>query len=127
MDGGSLSVLKKFIIENNIVGTSAGVCIALAVKDAIQSLVGDIIIPVILIATKNLHLDILKKYLPSKGHTTLNLESFIKQMITFVIVIISSFIFVKLSFEYLLHIELPEKKVNNSQKVTDTLSTRSDK
>ena len=41
------SQIKKFIVDNNIVGTVAGVCIALSAKDGIQSLVGDIIIPLI--------------------------------------------------------------------------------
>jgi len=36
-----LSQIKKFIIDNNIVGTSAGVGVGLAAKDAIQSLVND--------------------------------------------------------------------------------------
>ena len=47
--GNEISKLKQFIVDNNIVGTSAGVCIALATKDGIQSLVGDIIIPSIVI------------------------------------------------------------------------------
>ena len=44
--------LKKFIIDNGIIGTAAGVSIALVTKDVIQSLVGDIIIPSIFISTR---------------------------------------------------------------------------
>jgi|UniRef100_A0A6C0M155 large-conductance mechanosensitive channel len=40
-----ITQLKQFIVSNNIVGTSAGVCIALATKDGIQSLIGDVIAP----------------------------------------------------------------------------------
>ena len=38
--------LNKFIIENNIVGTSVGVGIGLATKDVIHSFVSDILFPV---------------------------------------------------------------------------------
>ena len=40
--------LKKFIADNSIVGTAAGVIIALATKDVITSLVSDIIIPLVI-------------------------------------------------------------------------------
>ena len=97
-----LGDLKRFIIDNNIVGTSAGVCIALAAKDGIQSLVGDIIIPAIVMALKALHIDFLTKYLPVNGKTQLNITDFVKQMITFGLIIVISFIFVKFAFGYLL-------------------------
>ena len=109
MQSAVLDELKKFIIDNNIVGTSAGVCIALAVKDGIQSMVGDIIIPGILILISSLHIDFLKKYLPDNGKSTLEVASFIKNMITFVLVVIVSFLFVKLAFEYLLNVQIPSK------------------
>jgi large-conductance mechanosensitive channel len=107
MQSVALDQLKKFIVENNIVGTSAGVCIALAVKDGIQSMVGDIIIPGLLILARGLHIDFLKNYLPENGKTNLDVSAFIKQMITFILVVIVSFAFVKLSFEYLLNIKSP--------------------
>jgi large-conductance mechanosensitive channel len=94
--------LKQFIIDNNIVGTSAGVCIALAAKDGIQSLVGDIIIPTMVTVLKALHIDFLTKYLPVKGKTELNITDFVTQMITFILIIVISFIFVKFAFGYLL-------------------------
>lgn len=101
---GSISNLKQFIIDNNIVGTSAGVCVALATKDGIQSLVGDIIIPTIVIILHALHIDVLTKYLPVNGNTQLNITNFIKQTITFIFIVIISFIFVDISFGYLLGI-----------------------
>lgn len=39
--------LNKFIMDNNIIGTAAGVSIALITKDVIQSLVSDIIFPIL--------------------------------------------------------------------------------
>lgn len=97
--------LKRFIIDNNIVGTSAGVCIALAAKDGIQSLVGDIIIPAIVIILKALHIDFLTKFLPVTGKSQFNVTDFVKQIITFVLIIVISFIFVKFAFGYLLGVK----------------------
>ena len=94
--------LKKFIVDNNIVGTSAGVCVALAAKDGIQSLVGDIIIPTIVMLLHALHIDFLTKYLPVHGKVQLNITDFVKQMVTFILIIIISFVFVKVAFGYLL-------------------------
>jgi large-conductance mechanosensitive channel len=94
--------LKQFIIDNNIVGTSAGVCVALAAKDGIQSLVGDVIIPAIVLFLHALHIDFLTKYLPVTGKTQINVTDFIKQFVTFILIIIISFVFVKVAFGYLL-------------------------
>jgi large-conductance mechanosensitive channel len=101
----ALDQLKKFIVDNNIVGTSAGVCIGFAAKDAIQSMVGDIIVPAALFSLRKLHIDFLKKYLPETSKNSVDLSSFIKQMVSFILIIIVSFIFVKLAFEYLLNVE----------------------
>ena len=100
-----LDQLKKFIVDNNIVGTSAGVCIALATKDVIQSLVGDIIIPIVIILLHSLHIDLFAKYLPIKGG--LNITDFVKQLVTFLFITVISFVFVKFAFGMLLGI--PEK------------------
>ena len=96
--------LRKFVVDNNIVGTSAGVCIALATKDGIQSLVGDIIIPGMVILLHSLHIDSLTKILPIHGKAQLNIMDFLKQFITWILIIIISFIFVKVAFEYFLGI-----------------------
>ncbi len=117
-----ISNLKQFIADNNIVGTSAGVGVALATKDVIQSLVGDIIIPSVIILLHTLHIDGLTKYLPAKG-TKLNVTDFIKEMITFFLIIIITFVFIKFAFGYLLGVDIktpdktpektPEKTSNN--------------
>jgi len=117
MNSSVLDQLKKFIVDNNIVGTSAGVCIALSVKDGIQSMVGDIIIPSILILIRSLHIDFLRKYLPENRNSNLNIPEFIKQMITFVLVVIVSFLFVKIAFEYLLNIKSSSKTNEKKENV----------
>ena len=129
-----ISNLKQFIADNNIVGTSAGVCVALAAKDVIQSLVGDIIIPSIIILLHTLHIDGLTKYLPAKG-TKLNITDFIKEMITFFLIIIITFVFIKFAFGYLLGVDIkktPEKTLEktpekNSNNTTGASALASDK
>ena len=96
--------LRKFVVDNNIVGTSAGVCIALATKDGIQSFVQDIVIPGIVIILHSLHVDWLTKILPLHGKSQLNVLNFINQFVTWILIIIISFVFVKFAFEYLLGI-----------------------
>ena len=105
-----LDQLKKFIVDNNIVGTSAGVCVALAAKDGIEALVGDVIIPLIIMLLHALRIDSLSKFLPVNGHTQLNITDFVKQMITFILIIIISFIFVQFAFGYLLGVNTTIKE-----------------
>jgi large-conductance mechanosensitive channel len=114
-----MSSLKQFVIDNNIVGTSAGVCIALAAKDGIQSLVGDIIIPSIILLLHALRIDEFAKYLPVKGRK-LNITNFIKQLITFVLIIIISFLFVKFAFGYLIGVDITKKPEKKPEKSNNT-------
>jgi large-conductance mechanosensitive channel len=109
--------LRQFIVDNNIVGTSAGVCVALAAKDGIQSLVGDIIIPAIVMLLHSFNIDFLTKYLPVNGKVQLNITDFIKQMVTFILIIIISFVFVKVAFGYLLGVNYT--KSNPSDAATE--------
>jgi large-conductance mechanosensitive channel len=107
--GHGLSQIKKFVVDNNIVGTSAGVGVGLAAKDGIQSLVNDIIMPSLVSLFHYLNFDTASKFLPVGEKAKLNVVNFIKQMITFVITVAVSFIFVKLSFDYLLGIDSSKK------------------
>jgi large-conductance mechanosensitive channel len=113
--------LRKFVVDNNIVGTSAGVCIALATKDGIQSFVQDIVIPGIVILLHSLHVDWLTKILPLHGKSQLNVLNFINQFITWILIIIISFVFVKFAFEYLLGITngKTEDKTDDKSKTKD--------
>jgi|688.fasta_scaffold868007_1 large-conductance mechanosensitive channel len=108
-ENAGLAKLKQFIVDNNIVGTSAGVCVALAAKDGIEALVGDIIIPLIIMLLHALRIDGLSKFLPVNGHSQLNITDFVKQMITFILIIIISFIFVQFAFGYLLGVNTTVK------------------
>jgi large-conductance mechanosensitive channel len=116
-----LAKLKQFVVDNNIVGTSAGVCVALAAKDGIESLVGDVIIPIIIMLLHALHIESLSKFLPVKGSEKLNIPDFIKQMVTFILIIIISFVFVQFAFGYLLGIDSSNK--DSSSTATDSATT----
>ena len=105
-----LTEIKRFVSDNNIVGTSAGVCIALATKECIQSLVGDIMVPLSVMTLHLLHVDGLKKFLPGKGSVKLNVADFLKQLITFILIIILSFVFVRFAFGYLLGVDINKKR-----------------
>ena len=102
--------IQKFILDNNIIGTTAGVCVALAAKDGIESFVGDIIIPTLVVLLRALNIDSFTKYLPTNKGTKFNITNFIKQMITFIIIIIISFIFVRIAFVNLLGIDTGKYK-----------------
>ena len=52
----------------------------------------------------SLHIDSLTKILPIHGKAQLNIMDFLKQFITWILIIVISFIFVKVAFEYLLGI-----------------------
>jgi large-conductance mechanosensitive channel len=108
--GQGLIKFKQFIIDNNIVGTSAGVCVALAAKDGIEALVGDIIIPILVMLLHALRIDGLSKFLPVNGSAALNITDFVKQMVTFILIIFISFIFVQFAFGYLLGVTTTVKE-----------------
>jgi large-conductance mechanosensitive channel len=110
-----ISQIKKFVLDNNIVGTSAGVGVGLAAKDGIQSFVNDIIMPSLASLFHYLNFDAASKFLPVGEKSKLNIVNFIKQMITFIITVAVSFIFVKLSFDYLLGIDTTKKDAEKKE------------
>ena len=101
--------LKQFIINNGIIGTTAGVCIALVTKDVIQSLVADIVIPVIIVVLSLLKLKFLINILPKKDKNNINVVNFINQLISWFLVIIITFLFIQLESNLLLKQSLQYK------------------
>jgi len=114
--------LKTFIIDNGIIGTMAGVSIGIVTKDLITSLVGDIIIPVIIILLLKLNIPYLTKILPGNGKASLNITTFIKQLISWVFIIIISFVFIKGAVERLLGIDNSKKHDKSKDKVKEAFS-----
>jgi large-conductance mechanosensitive channel len=103
------SELKKFISDNNVIGTCAGVIIALVTKDLILAFVGDIIIPTFIFLFLKLNIKWLTGILPS-GKSTFDLTDFFKQFITWIITIFVTFLVIKATFQILLGINLEKKE-----------------
>lgn len=99
---------KKFIVDNGIIGTSAGVIIALVTKDLILSLVGDVIIPVFIILFLKLNIKSLTAILPGKSN--FDFTNFFKNLISWIITMIVTFFFIQTTFEFLLGIKKEDKK-----------------
>ncbi len=109
--------LKQFIINNGIIGTSAGVCIALVTKDVIQSLVADVVIPTIILVLSFLKLKFLINILPKKDKSEINIVNFVNQLITWFLVIIITFLFIQYSIKYLLGIDnIADKDIKKLEK-----------
>lgn len=89
--------LADFITNNRIIGVTAGVTIGLVSKDVVLSLVQDIVIPIIVILLLRLKIKKLTAYLPNKDNG-LNITKFISCLITWILAIICTFIFVQYAF-----------------------------
>lgn len=106
--------IKKFIIENGLIATIAGVGLGIITKDVIQSLVADIIIPVIIILLSFLKLKILLNIIPKKNN--LNILNFVNNFVSWVITIIITFFFITYSMKYLLNIDTNSNVDNKDKK-----------
>ena len=104
------SQLKKFIVDNGIIGTTAGVAIALVTNDLIKSLASDIIVPIFIILFLKLNIKSLTAILPGKSE--LDITNFFKQFISWILVVVITFFFIKTAFEGILGAkkEVPVKK-----------------
>lgn len=105
---------KKFIVDNGIIGTSAGVIIALVTKDLILSLVGDIIIPFFIILFLKLNIKSLTDVLPGKSN--FDFTNFFKNLISWIITMMVTFFFIQTTFEFLLGIKKEDKKEDIKEK-----------
>jgi large-conductance mechanosensitive channel len=114
MENNFVNQLKRFIVDNNIIGNVAGFCIALATKDVVTSLVGDVVIPIIHIFLKSLHVKYIDTLLPGSG--TFDLTNFIKQFISWIFILIITFFFITYAFQNILGItkESGKVKVDNT-------------
>lgn len=99
--------LKRFILDNGVIGTAAGVSIALVTKDIIQSFVGDIIIPSFIFVLSSLQIKGLTDMLP--GKKMLDLTNFFKQLISWVLVIVITYLFITFTFQVLLGIQITKE------------------
>lgn len=91
----------KFIVDNGIAGTAAGVSIAVSTKELITSFVGDILIPLIYLLLIRINVTSVK-ILPA--HAQINGMTFVQHSITWVLVIIITFLFIQYFFKNILGI-----------------------
>jgi large-conductance mechanosensitive channel len=106
--------LKKFIVDNGVIGTAAGVSIALVTKDIIQSFVGDIVLPSFYFVLASLKINQVTDMLP--GKRILDFTNFMKQLISWVLVIIITYLFITITFQSLLGIGQEPAKVKEPVK-----------
>ena len=107
--------LADFITNNGVIGLTAGVVIGLVTKDVVFSLVQDIIIPIIVILLIRLHIKSLTRILPNKENR-LNIINFIGCLITWILAIICTFIFVQYAFVKFFGAKSTDMKQNQTQK-----------
>ena len=100
--------LNSFIVENNIIGTSVGVGIGLATKDVIQSFISDIIFPAFYLLAFKLNISYFDS--SNKNKNIINYAIFLKQFITWLVIVIVTFIFVQISFKIVLGVNNIKKK-----------------
>ena len=105
--------LNKFIIENNIIGTSVGVGIGLATKDVIHSFVGDILFPAFYLLVSKLNINYFGN---NKNKNVVNYAIFLKQFITWLVIIVVTFIFVQISFKIILGVNTLKKNDKKDDK-----------
>lgn len=97
--------LNRFIIDNGIIGTTAGVGVGLATKDVVQSFMTDIVFPCFYLLVYKLNIP----YFHHHKHT-IHYAVFLKQFITWLVIIIITFIFVQVSFKILLGVDNNKKE-----------------
>ena len=115
--------LKKFLIDNNIVGTAAGVSIALVTKDTISSLVGDVLIPGIIFLLLKLNIQSLTEILPGKSE--FDFKNFIKEFISWIFVVVITFLFVKIAFEGLLGVNDDSSSSTTNNNISTAVNNNS--
>ena len=110
--------LINFLVENKIIGTVAGVGIALASKDLIQSMVGDVVFPFIYYILLKMHGKYFTKILPD--NTKFDVPNFVKHLISWIFVIIITYFFVTIVFKMLLGVNAsPAKKEDKKEDKTE--------
>jgi large-conductance mechanosensitive channel len=90
-----LQNFKKFLLDNNIIATTAGVLIAYSAWDFIQSFVGDLVLP-------GIYFLFIQRFITNgfvssvfEPVNRLNLPKFIARLISFTVVILFTFLFIQ--------------------------------
>ena len=98
---------KKFIKDNNVVGVAAGMIIALATKDLINTIIGNLVVPGINMFLLTLNFKSLSKFLPGKDSikSKIDIIPFISALLSFILTIFITFLFILYTFNILLGIK----------------------
>ena len=103
--------LKEFIIDNRIVGTTTGVILAYTALATVRSMVGDILLPlfyffiivpifrIILPISKNLDNGLISHVF--EPVSKLDISNFLKELITFIFIVFTTFFFIQYLFKHL--------------------------
>lgn len=86
--------IKTFVVENNILGYSIAMIIALTLKDFVSTFIGNLIVPAINLFLIQLQIKTLTKFLP--GNENIELSPVVKALLTFVLTFIIIFLSVTL-------------------------------
>jgi large-conductance mechanosensitive channel len=111
--------LAAFISDNKIVGTVAGVTIALVSKDVILSLVADVVLPVILIILLKFKFTAITNFLDAKHKGVLNVTKFISTFISWLLALIITYLFVQYAFIQFIGVSMAAKGHDVQKKQND--------
>ena len=109
--------IKKFIIDNNIIGTMAGVAIALYTKDLIFSFSSDIVVPSINKLLLTLNIKALTAILPH--NVKFNVTVFLQNFISWFLGVLITYIFIQYTVKKLFGISEVEKAEDKDKENED--------
>ena len=102
--------LNKFIVDNGIIGTTAGVGVGLATTKVIQSFIGDVVFPAFHLLAFKLNISYF-----SKKHV-IHYANFLKEFITWIVILVITFVFVQISFKVVLGVGNDENILKKNDK-----------
>ena len=100
--------ITKFIASHGLIGTAAGYCIGAVTKDAVSSLVVNVLFPLIFIGLGKMKIKNMDKYI--KLNSKLDVLEFVKSIVTWIFIIIFTFIFIQVAFYQLLGVDPTKEK-----------------
>ena len=87
----SQAEIRTFVIQNNIIGYSIAMIIALTLKDFVATFIGNFVVPAINLMLIQLQIKSLTKFLPGNEMIELSpvIKSFLTVFLTFLIIFIT--------------------------------------
>ena len=110
----AIGEIKQFILDNNIIGTMAGVAIALYTKDLILSFSSDIVVPSINKLLIGLNIKSLTAILPHK--VKLNITVFLQNLISWFLGVLITYVFIQYTVKKIFGISETDKLVEKEDK-----------